>query len=227
MEKVAGGMASCARCGMSLEVKSFELPPIGTQCYVLISAERRELAVFDAPLNAWQTVERLLVAAGHTLAGLYFTHGHWDHTLDGARFNEQGVPVYAGKGDEKFYHYPATMAAFAIPGMEMPPVSVDHWLADGDQLEILGAAVEVRHVPGHSAGSILYWFKEQGFAVAGDALFAGSIGRTDFPGCSFEQLEQSIRTRIYTLPDETQIYPGHGPATSVGREALSNPFVKR
>jgi glyoxylase-like metal-dependent hydrolase (beta-lactamase superfamily II) len=85
----------------------------------------------------------------------------------------------------------------------------------------------VRHVPGHSQGSLLFWFKEDAFAISGDAVFSGSIGRTDFPGCSFEQLEHSIRTQIYTLPDATVLYPGHGPATSVGAEASGNPFVRR
>jgi glyoxylase-like metal-dependent hydrolase (beta-lactamase superfamily II) len=126
-----------------------------------------------------------------------------------------------------FYAEPQTMAAFAIPGMAMRPVEVDQWVGDGDIIEILGRRVEVRAVPGHSAGSVLYWFCDDGFAVSGDALFKGSIGRTDFPGCSFEQLEGSIRQRIYTLPDATVIYPGHGPATTVAEEAVSNPFVQR
>ena len=212
---------------MSLEVKSFELPPIGTQCYVLIDAGLQELAVFDAPLNAWPTVERISVGTGCRISGLYFTHGHWDHTLDGQRFNEAGVPVHAHRADKAFFATPEVMAAYSIPGMAMPAVQVDHWLEDGQSVEILGRPVEVRHVPGHSPGSILFWFSGDALAITGDAIFSGSIGRTDFPGCSFEQLAASIRGKIYTLPDETVLYPGHGPATTVGREAASNPFVTR
>ena len=109
----------------------------------------------------------------------------------------------------------------------MPAVDIQNWLEHGQKIEIAGSPVEVRHVPGHSPGSILYWFSSDKFAVSGDALFNGSIGRTDFPGCSFEQLAKSIREQIYTLPGETVVYPGHGPETTVGAEASGNPFVKK
>lgn len=212
---------------MSISVRSYELPPIGTQCHVVMDAGRQELAVFDAPLNAFATVERLAVQSGYRIAGLYFTHGHWDHTLDGARFEVAGVPIYAHPADRDFYEQPEGMASYAIPGLPMPAVAVGHWLEGGQRLEVLGRPVEVRHVPGHSPGSILYWFRDDKFAICGDAIFQGSVGRTDFPGCSFGELEASILTQIYTLPDETVLYPGHGPQTSVGHEAASNPFVTR
>ena len=211
---------------MTLDVQSFELPPIGTLCYLVSNPETAELAVFDAPLNAWPTVERVAVRTGYRLSGLYLTHGHWDHTLDGCRFNERKTPVYAHAGDRIFYEKPEIMGVFSMPGIEMKPVDVGTWLEHGQRLEIIGRPVEVRHVPGHSPGSILYWFVEDGFAISGDALFSGSIGRTDFPGCSFEELAQSIRDHIYSLPEETVLYPGHGPETHVGREARHNPFVR-
>jgi glyoxylase-like metal-dependent hydrolase (beta-lactamase superfamily II) len=212
---------------MSLEVQSFELPPIGTQCYAVMDGDRKEMAIFDAPLNAWATVEGISARTGYAIAGLYMTHGHWDHTLDGARFNEAGIEVFAHEADRAFYETPEVMASYSIPGLEMPPVKVDQWLEHGQEIEIMGHPVEVRHVPGHSPGSILFWFKGEDLAISGDAIFSGSIGRTDFPGCSFEQLATSIREHIYTLPDSTVLYPGHGPETSVGREAVANPFVNR
>ena len=212
---------------MSLEIRSYELPPIGTQCYVVLNPETKSLAVFDAPLNAFATVEKLLVQTGYSLEGLFFTHGHWDHTLDGQRFNGFGTPAYAHEADRLFFENPETMASYSIPGLEMPSVKIDKWLNPGDDLEIVGRRVEIRHVPGHSPGSILYAFVDDGMAISGDAIFSGSIGRTDFPGCSFEQLAASIREQIYTLPNETVLYPGHGPETSVGVEALRNPFVTR
>jgi glyoxylase-like metal-dependent hydrolase (beta-lactamase superfamily II) len=89
----------------------------------------------------------------------------------------------------------------------------------------LGAEFEVRHVPGHCAGNILFYLRAGGLAFVGDALFARSVGRTDLPGGSFEVLERSIRTQLYTLPDETIVYPGHGPATTVGAEKAGNPYV--
>jgi hydroxyacylglutathione hydrolase len=212
---------------MSIAVESFELPPIGTQCYLVSNPETLELAVFDAPLNAWQTVEAVAAKSGFKVTGLYFTHGHWDHTLDGVRFAEAGIPTHAHAEDRLFFETPEIMAAFSIPGMEIPAIPVKCWLEQGQRLQIVGRTVEVRHVPGHSPGSILFWFVDDGIAISGDALFHGSIGRTDFPGCSFEQLASSIREQIYTLPDETVVYPGHGPRTTVGDEARRNPFVKR
>jgi glyoxylase-like metal-dependent hydrolase (beta-lactamase superfamily II) len=212
---------------MQLEIRSFELPPIGTQCYAVINPASRAIAVFDAPLNAYATVERLAVQAGYRIRGLYLTHGHWDHTLDGARFNAHGVVTHGHAGDRMFFENPASMAAFAFPGMEMPPLAIDHWLEDGQRLSILDRPVEVRHVPGHSGGSVLYWFSDDKFAISGDAVFNGGIGRTDFPGCSFEQLATAIRSKVYSLPDETVLYPGHGPETTVGAEARGNPFVTR
>lgn len=212
---------------MAMEIRSFELPPIGTQCHVALNPATRQLAVFDAPLNAWPTVERLAVKTGYAISGLYLTHGHWDHTLDGWRFNAAGVPVFAHAGDRPLLEDPGCMASYSIPGLEMRPVAVTAWVEDGQRLEVAGRPAEARHVPGHSPGSLLYWFCDDNLAVSGDALFNGSIGRTDFPFCSFEQLAAAIRGRIYTLPDPTVLYPGHGPSTTVGREALHNPFVTR
>lgn len=212
---------------MKLEVVAHELPPIGTQCYAVINPASGQIAVFDAPLNAYATVERLAVRSGYQLSGLYFTHGHWDHMLDGHAFAAAGIRVHAHAADRMFFTDPSVMASYSIPGLPMPPVAVDEWVEDGQLLQIAGEEVEVRAVPGHSPGSVLYWFRQRGFAISGDALFRGSVGRTDFPGCSFAALEQSILGRIYTLPDNTVIYPGHGPATSVGEEARSNPFVRR
>lgn len=193
---------------------------------MVVELPQNQLAVFDAPLNAWATVEKLAVRSGFSIAGLYLTHGHWDHTLDGWRFAEAGLPVFAHAGDKSFYETPEIMSAFSIPGLQMRPVAVTDWLEHAQQIKIGGRPVEVRHVPGHSPGSILYWFKEDGFAISGDAIFNGSIGRTDFPDCSFEQLAGSIRQHIYTLPAETVLYPGHGPETTVGDEAAMNPFVR-
>jgi glyoxylase-like metal-dependent hydrolase (beta-lactamase superfamily II) len=209
-----------------IDVQCLELPPIGTNCWLLADRGRGEAVIADAPLSAFAAVGKWLDANGCRLTAVLFTHGHWDHTLDGWRYNEAGIPTYGHRGDEGFFSNPTSMAPFAIPGLEMRPLRINHWVAPGATIELLGRQVELRHVPGHSAGSVLYWFRDDGVAVSGDALFSGSIGRTDFPGCSFEQLAASITGQIYTLPDHTRILPGHGPETTVGEEALTNPFVR-
>ncbi len=209
-----------------MEILKFELPPIGTNAYLLIGEEQGRAALFDAPLEAWSTVSKVVEEKSCRLEELYLTHGHWDHILDVAKFAEEGIPVYGHKDDLDLILAPSQMANFAMPGVEIVPGRVDRFLDDGEQTEILGNPVEVRHVPGHSPGSILFFFPEMSLSITGDAIFAGSIGRTDFPGCSFEVLERSIREKIYTLPDETVLYPGHGPQTTVGEEKRSNPFVR-
>jgi len=208
-----------------MEIRSFELPPIGTNAYLVLDPARGEAVLIDAPLNAYLTCEKILVETGYRLSAVLMTHGHWDHMLDGAQFNGMGVPVYGHEADADFFTRPEVMSTFAIPGMPMPAMRVDHWVTPGQTLELLGQTVEVRHVPGHSGGSVLFYWPEQAAAFSGDVVFAGSVGRTDFPGCSFATLEKSIREQVYTLPGETTLYPGHGPKTTVGQEKESNPFV--
>lgn len=209
-----------------MEIRCYSLPPIGTNGYLVLPPLGGGAFLVDAPLNAFATVEKVLVQTGRQLEAVVLTHGHWDHTLDGWRFNQAGVKVYAHRGDELLLSQPQAMSAFAMPGLSMQPVAIDQWIDTGDYLDLCGMRWEVRAVPGHSAGSILIWSPQQGVAFAGDALFAGSVGRTDLPGGDFDQLESSIQTQIYTLPDATRILPGHGPETSVGHEKSNNPFVR-
>ena len=131
----------------------------------------------------------------------------------------------AHPADRALIETPSIMGAFLPPGIEVEPVVIDRMIGEGDTIDLLGQSAEVRHVPGHCPGNILLYFAEEEAAFVGDALFAGSIGRTDLPGGSFEQLANSIRTRIYSLPGETRVMSGHGPETTVAREARSNPFV--
>jgi len=208
-----------------LEIKTFELPPIGTNAYLVLDTETKLCFLFDAPMNVRYPIDNFIVKEGYTLSGLAYTHGHWDHMLDGFKFDTDKYPVFAHHADEMFFNNPATMAAFAMPGMEMNPAPVNHWLSGGEVLDVLGRQVEVRHVPGHSPGSVLFWFVDEAVAITGDVVFKQSIGRTDFPGCSFEQLEKSIKTHVFTLPDNTKLLPGHGPETNVSFEKTNNPFV--
>ncbi len=211
---------------MNLEIRDFELPPIGTNAYLVIDREASTCVVVDAPLNAFATVERILVKEGLKLEALLLTHGHWDHMLDGWRFNEFGTPVYAHAADRMLLSEPALMTAFSLPGLEMKPVEVSHWVEQGQKLNLLGREVEVREVPGHCPGSVLYGFLDDKVAFSGDALFRDSIGRYDLPGGDFDTLKVSIQSQIYTLPGEIRIFPGHGPETTVARERTSNPFVR-
>ena len=180
----------------------------------------------DAPEGVWEKVQALLAAEGCALQELWLTHGHWDHTQDAARIaRATGARVRAHRADQPLIETPEVMAAYLMPGVVLEPVKVDAWVEDGQRLTALGREFEVRHVPGHCPGNVLFHQAEARVALVGDALFNGGVGRWDLPGGDFAVLERSIRNRIYTLPDETVVLPGHGPRTTVGDEKEENPFV--
>jgi len=207
-------------------IKTQELPPIGTNAIGLLDPERKECVVIDAPAEAYAWATELAERNDCKIVALILTHGHWDHILDGWKFAQQGIPVYGHAEDEAMFAQPSRMASYAMPGLELKPVGIDHWITQGQQLDLLGRQLEVRHVPGHCPGNVLIYLADQTAAIVGDAIFAGSIGRYDLPGGDFALLEQAIREQIYTLPDATKIYPGHGPTTTVAAEKQGNSFVR-
>lgn len=210
-----------------MEIVALPLPPVQTNAYLLLAPSLGEAVLFDAPLRAMESVTPHLENHGCKISAVYITHGHWDHILDAHLFNDAGIPVYGHVEDRFLLDDPSVQMRFTLPGLKIHSAKLDGLLTHGQELTILGRSVEVRHVPGHSPGSILFWFKNEKLVIGGDVLFNGSIGRTDFPGCSFDLLAKSIKEQIYPMPDNTVIYPGHGPSTTVGAEATGNPFVRR
>jgi len=209
-------------------VKLHVLPagPIQTNAYLLLAPECGEAVLIDAPGGIWKLIEPLLTEEKCRLTELWLTHGHWDHTQGGAEVvRATGAKVRAHEDDRAIIETPEIMERFMGERMNLEPISVDHWVGQGDQFPTLGSTVEVRHVPGHCPGNVLFYFATLGSAFVGDALFKGSIGRTDLPGGNFELLARTIREQIYTLPAETVVYPGHGPRTTVGDEKAGNPYV--
>lgn len=207
-------------------IESQELPPIGTNAIALIEPTRKECVIIDAPQEAYVWATQVAQKHGCKIVALILTHGHWDHILDGHKFAAAGIPTYGHVDDTEMFATPAKMASYAMPGLEMLPVPIDHWIKAGDTLDLLGDKLEIRHVPGHCPGNILVYLASEQAAIVGDVIFAGSVGRYDLPGGDFSVLEQSIKTQVYTLPDATVIYPGHGPNTSVAQEKRSNQFVR-
>jgi hydroxyacylglutathione hydrolase len=160
------------------------------------------------------------------LVELWLTHGHWDHMQGGAEVvRTSGAKVRAHLDDRILIETPEVMDRFMGESLNLEAVHVDHWVKQGDSLAALGTTAEVRHVPGHCPGNILFHFAKHNAAFVGDALFNGSIGRTDLPGGDFEQLARAIREQIYTLPGDTTVFPGHGPKTTVAAERAGNPYV--
>lgn len=206
--------------------------PLQTNAYLLTAPERKEAVLIDAPLGVWAEVEPLLAQSGCALRELWLTHGHFDHMEGAAEIVRAAHPaVRAHAADRVLYETPGRMKWFIemfLPGHpDIQPVYPDAWMDAGSRFECLGQSVEVRHVPGHADGNIVFYLPGLGLAFVGDSLFAGSVGRTDLPGGSFEVLESSIREQLYTLPDETVIYPGHGPKSTIGAEKRGNPYVRQ
>jgi hydroxyacylglutathione hydrolase len=200
--------------------------PIQTNAYLLLSPERAEAILIDAPGDVWAEVTERLADEKCRLTELWITHGHWDHTQGGAEVIRQSkARVSAHADDRALIETPEIMEKFMGEELNLEPIHVDRWLKPGERLKALGLDVEVRHVPGHCPGNVLFYFPAAGAAFVGDALFAGSVGRTDLPGGDFKVLERSIREQIYTLPPDTKVFPGHGPVTTVKVEKASNPFV--
>ncbi len=210
------------------QVKIHVLPsgPIQTIGYLLASPATGAAVLVDAPEGIWSKIKPLLARNGCSLKELWLTHGHWDHTQDAARLKrETGALIRAHRADQALIETPEVMSAFLMPGIKLEGVKIDSFVEQGGKLTALGSEFEVRHVPGHCPGNVLFYCAAAKAVLVGDALFNGGVGRWDLPGGDFELLQRSIREQIYTLPDETVVLPGHGARTTVGAERSSNPFV--
>ncbi len=200
--------------------------PIQTVGYLLTEARLGEAVLIDAPGDILAKIEPVLAREGCVLRELWLTHGHWDHMQDAARVKRAtGAHVRAHAADRALIETPEIMEGYMGQKLGLEGVTVDTWLQPGTRLIALGTEFEVRHVPGHCPGNVLFYAAAAGSAFVGDALFNGGVGRWDFPGGDFEVLARSIRTQIYTLPDATVVFPGHGPRTTVGDEKEGNPYV--
>ena len=200
---------------------------IPTNAYLLTEPALGQAILIDAPLGIWDLVDPILRKEECRLGALWLTHGHWDHTQGAAEVvRRTGAPVSGHRADQVLYETPEVMRELSPEGIPLEAVNVDHWIADGDTLTALGRPVRVGHVPGHCPGSLMFYFPGEKTVFGGDALFKGSVGRTDFPGGDPEQLAASIRTRLYALPDETVVLAGHGRATTIGDEKRHNPYVR-
>lgn len=199
-----------------------------TNCWVLARGAGAPAVVIDAPPEPAR-VGALLERHELVPAALLLTHGHVDHA-GGAGSIEQthGVCTWVHPDDDFLTLHPEAQMQ-AIFGTRPPGeyrVPADRRaLFDGQILEVAGFRIRVRHTPGHTPGHVCFEVIGEGILFSGDQLFAGSIGRTDLPGGSFDQLMASMRTRVLDMDDEVRVLPGHGPETSIGRERRRNPFL--
>jgi hydroxyacylglutathione hydrolase len=208
-----------------LEIVSFTLGPVQTNAYLVADAGTKEAAVIDP---AWDG-HIILEAAqkrGWRIGHLWYTHAHFDHIGGAGAIADALNPlplVALHSNDHVLWRAGGGGAFFGFDIDPGPEPTID--LHQGQILRLGSVEFEVRFTPGHTPGHCILYVPSSHVCFCGDVIFAGSVGRTDLPGGSWEQLESSIRTKVYTLPDETRLLSGHGPETTVGEEKKSNPFV--
>lgn len=209
-----------------LKIKKMELGPIGTNAFLIWEDGGKEAVLVDAPPGSGDAVVPFLKKEKLVLSSIWLTHGHWDHMAGAFEMIDDEIPVLGHPADKIMFEDPNIMSSFAMPGIEFTPIKITQWLHDGDRLDLFGREVMVLHCPGHCPGNVVFWIKSENLCFVGDVIFAGGIGRYDLPGGDFKTLEKSITEKIYTLPANTLLCPGHGPDTKVGDEIHLNPFVQ-
>jgi hydroxyacylglutathione hydrolase len=209
-----------------VKICSFTGGEVETNAYLVVDEPTREAIIVDAPHGLGAEMVEKAKELGANVRYLVNTHGHWDHIADNAEvLRATGAKLWIHRDDAKLVRNPRLMAAFGL-FFEIEPTEPAGFLEEGKELRLGSLRFEIFHCPGHCPGSIVLHQRETKLALVGDVIFAGSVGRTDLPGGSWEQLLESIQTKILTLPDDVKLLPGHGPATTVGQERRTNPFLR-
>jgi hydroxyacylglutathione hydrolase len=213
-------------------IRSFPAGAFGTNCYAVASGPGAECVVVDPGMDAVQPLAEMLAADGLKPVAVVLTHGHLDHTFSVLPVCDgYGIPAYLHPADSGMLSDPARwhgpQLAPLITGVRLPDPADVQPLDDGAVLDLAGVQLTVRHAPGHTQGSVVFSLDldDSPGLLAGDVLFAGSVGRVDLPGGSWEAMLGSLRDVVLPLDDETVVLPGHGAATTIGRERATNPYL--
>ena len=213
-----------------MKVAKFEFSLFGINTYVVSDPATGKCAVIDPGMIDAEEEEALsnyISRMGLTVEHVINTHLHIDHAIGVKDARDLfKAPVSAHRADTALGERMQQQADMFGLAARVDSVAVNSYVEDGDTISIGEGKLHVLHVPGHSPGSIALYDKEDGFVITGDALFSGSIGRTDLPGGDMQTLLKAIREKLLPLPDSTVVYPGHGPATTIGRERHGNPFLR-
>ncbi|PIT69986.1 MBL fold metallo-hydrolase [Bartonella tribocorum] len=200
--------------------------PFQQNCTLLFD-KKQKVGVLVDPGGDWLQIQEVIKKKGITVEAIWITHGHFDHVGAAMHAKEAlNAKIIGSHCDDKpvmdsvvesARSYGITDACVCIP---------DQWLEDGDSVHFAGHVFRVFHTPGHSPGHVIYFNEKERFALLGDVLFRGSIGRTDFPFCSHEKLMKSLREKVLTLGDDVRFICGHGPGSHIGYERQWNPFLQ-
>lgn len=204
--------------------KTFAVPPLGCNCSILGDPESHEAVIVDPGGNPEQLLDEVR-RLGLTVVRILHTHAHFDHFLASGDIQKATqAPLCLHPDDERLWKMlDVQCRAFGVPYLPVP--DPDCWIRDGEALSFGSVSGQALHTPGHTPGSLSFYFAGQRLLLSGDTLFRGGIGRTDLWGGDARAIQSSIRERLFVLDSDTRVIPGHGPATQIGLERESNPFV--
>ena len=204
-------------------IEQLVLGMVGTNTWLIKNKESNELLIID-PADESARIEEKIDRMGGIPVAVLLTHGHFDHMLaaDDLR-DEYGIPIIACAAEQQVLTDSIKNLSGSWASAHV--LLADQWVCDGKKLELAGFSIEVFHTPGHTAGSCCYYLPEEEVLFSGDTLFAQSVGRTDFPGGSSAEIVRSLHKLVDTLPEDTEVFPGHDVSTTIGYEKRYNPFV--
>ena len=206
-----------------LQVLQAVLGPVQTNVYVAVNEDMQECILID-PADGAAFLEKTIREKGLQPAAILLTHGHFDHIGAVEELRKAfGIPVYAQEKEAAVLRDEAVNLSMNYgAGIRL---EADRLLKDGEELELAGFRIKVLHTPGHTVGGACYYLPNEHYLFSGDSLFAGSVGRTDFPEGSMSDLVRGIRDKLFDLPGDTEVLPGHMGRTTIGYERQYNPFL--
>lgn len=206
-----------------MKLKIMTVGPLEENCYIVYDEKKHDAFIVD-PGDEAERIAGFIDAEGLIPQFIINTHGHWDHVGAVAALKEKyGVPFYLHSADEEWLKEPL---CHLFGESNIQGLTVDRALVDGEVLTFAGQTICVLHTPGHTKGGCTFWMKEMDVAFTGDTLFKGTVGRTDFPGGSYEEILDSVQHKLSVLPDSCTVFPGHGPKSDMAWERAHNPYMR-
>ncbi len=207
-----------------LEIYHIVLGMVRTNCYILKNTDTRQALIVD-PADEPENIKRAVSDADVEPVGILLTHGHYDHIMAVNQIKEQyGAVIYACAAEHEMLADANLNMSYSHP-MGAVSVKADVELTDGQIFEAAGFSIQMLHTPGHTSGSCCYYIASEDVLISGDTLFCESVGRTDFPTGSTRQIIESLHRLLDTIPEETDVLPGHESTTTIAHEKRYNPFV--
>lgn len=208
---------------LNMKIESYCVGEVQTNCYIAVNGTTKEAFVVDPGASAGKLAQRISELKVTPVA-ILLTHGHFDHAGAAEELAKLlKVKIYAHEAEQDTLEEPRYNLSGMIGRQEV--YHADLYVKEGQMLELAGFSIQVFHTPGHTPGGCCYYIPREDVLFAGDTLFCQSIGRTDFPRGSMGQLVRSIQDKLLTLPEETQVYPGHMDTTTIGQERMWNPYL--